>query len=355
MVPVCQMTPLTPPHDRRGFEIAIICALPLEAECVQCVFDRCWEDEGIKYRKDPGDPNAYTTGVIGEHNVVLAHMPGTGKVSASGVAAYLRISFPRVKLALVVGVCGGVPYDTESQEEVRLGDIVICQALVQYDFGKKYPEKFAEKITVEEILGRPSLEIRSSLAQLKTFQHRKSMQRKITTYLENLQAQLPQAKYPDPGTDRLYEPSYLHKHHESVAGVPCGHCAQGAEQICPSALRMNCDELGCKENSLVSRKRLTDDHGLQPVVHFGKMGSGDTVMKSGEDRDRLAKADGIIAFEMEGAGVWDHFPSIVIKGVSDYADSHKNNQWQSYAAATAAACMKAFLMEWTAKEKFPQG
>lgn len=69
-------------------------------------------------------------------------------------------------------------------------------------------------------------------------------------------------------------------------------------------------------------------------------------MKSGQDRDEIAAREGVIAFEMEGAGVWDNFPCVVIKGVCDYADSHKNKDWQKYAAATAAACMKAFLEQW---------
>jgi nucleoside phosphorylase len=54
---------------------------------------------------------------------------------------------------------------------------------------------------------------------------------------------------------------------------------------------------------------------------------------------------------MEGAGVWDNFPCVVIKGVCDYADSHKNKEWQAYATATAAACMKAFLNDWVPVEK----
>ncbi|KAF5610782.1 hypothetical protein F25303_14521, partial [Fusarium sp. NRRL 25303] len=49
---------------------------------------------------------------------------------------------------------------------------------------------------------------------------------------------------------------------------------------------------------------------------------------------------------MEGAGVWDILPCIVIKGACDYADSHKSKVWQRYAAATAAACAKAFLRFW---------
>src|SRR5271170_6501009 len=102
----------SPPRDRRGFNIALICALPLEADCVHAVFDKFWEDEGKNYGKALRDPNAYTTGVIGEHNVILAHMPNMGKASASGVAASILSSFPRIKLALVVGICGGVPYGT---------------------------------------------------------------------------------------------------------------------------------------------------------------------------------------------------------------------------------------------------
>jgi nucleoside phosphorylase len=72
-------------------------------------------------------------------------------------------------------------------------------------------------------------------------------------------------------------------------------------------------------------------------------------MKSGEHRDRIARRDKVIAFEMEGAGVWDYFPSLVIEGVRDYADSYKNKEWQFYAATTAAACTKAFLNQWACK------
>jgi nucleoside phosphorylase len=46
---------------------------------------------------------------------------------------------------------------------------------------------------------------------------------------------------------------------------------------------------------------------------------------------------------MEGTGVWNNISSIIIKGVCDYADSHKNKAWQVYAAATGAATTKAFL------------
>jgi hypothetical protein len=46
---------------------------------------------------------------------------------------------------------------------------------------------------------------------------------------------------------------------------------------------------------------------------------------------------------MEAAGLMDDFPCLVIRGVCDYADSHKNDVWHGYAAATAAAYAKEFL------------
>jgi hypothetical protein len=43
---------------------------------------------------------------------------------------------------------------------------------------------------------------------------------------------------------------------------------------------------------------------------------------------------------------------LVIKGVCDYADSHKNKRWQGYAAATAAAVTKGFLENWGTGMRF---
>ncbi|KAL2836058.1 hypothetical protein BJX68DRAFT_42947 [Aspergillus pseudodeflectus] len=78
-------------------------------------------------------------------------------------------------------------------------------------------------------------------------------------------------------------------------------------------------------------------------------------MKSGQHRDEIVKREKVIGFEMEGAGVWDNISCLIIKGVCDYADSHKNKAWQVYAAATGAATAKAFLEYWvpSVKEKPP--
>jgi hypothetical protein len=45
-----------------------------------------------------------------------------------------------------------------------------------------------------------------------------------------------------------------------------------------------------------------------------------------------------------GVGLLDSFPCIVIRGICDYADSHKNKVWQKYSAATAASYAKELLL-----------
>lgn len=73
------------------------------------------------------------------------------------------------------------------------------------------------------------------------------------------------------------------------------------------------------------------------------MASGNQVMKHGKTRDQLAQELNVLCFEMEAAGLMDGFPCLVIRGICDYSDSHKNKRWQEYAAATAAAYAKELL------------
>jgi nucleoside phosphorylase len=339
-----------PSPPRRDFEIAIICALPLEASVVGALFDKRYDDK--TYGKALGDPNAYSTGVIGHQNVVLVHMPNMGKVAAATAAASLRASFQEIKLALVVGICGGAPFGTQLSEDILLGDVVISEGLVQYDLGRQFPNnRFMRKDTARDNLPRPGQKIRAALAKLQTKQGRSWLQNKTSEYLGVLRRELSDVvTYPGVTEDKLFESTYRHKHHEPSE---CAICANddGRDDVCDTAVRISCQQLKCDERELVPRVRLSQPSN--PVVHFGLIASGDTVMKSGEDRDEIAARDGVIAFEMEGAGVWETFPSsLVIKGVCDYADSHKSKRWQGYAAATAAAVMKGFLENWSTGMQF---
>ncbi|KAK6507645.1 hypothetical protein TWF481_006071 [Arthrobotrys musiformis] len=341
-----------PPTDRSGFEIAIICALPLEASAVDNLLDR---RQNLKIDEDP---NAYTIGAFRRHNVVLIHMPGIGITSAASVAAHCRRSFPGIKLGLIVGICGGVPF-TGDRQEILLGDVVISSGVVQYEFKKQYCNKSVRESYVMDDLGRHSPEIRAHLSRLMSRRNRKELEDRTSEHLAALRKEFGDeagASYPGLSEDRLFEPQYRHKHQTRSDCAVCAACKRFEDPVCETSMKLSCDRLGCDETKLVPRSRLqkavqdaaangpSEIH--KPAIHFGLVASGDTVMKSSSDRDDKATRERVIAFEMEGAGVWDNIPCLVIKGVCDYADSHKNNQWQLYAAAAAAASAKAFLEQW---------
>jgi hypothetical protein len=155
---------------------------------------------------------------------------------------------------------------------------------------------------------------------------------------------------PGPSEDKLFKPDCRHRYLDS-RGCKCSGSSQDVDPVCDEALGSTCAELQCDEREIMTRKqRLLD---AMPMVHIGSIASGDWVMKSGTKRDEVAKSHGVIAFEMEGAGIWDELPCLVVKGVADYADSRKSKDWQRYAAATAACATKAILERYIRSDPRP--
>ncbi|KAI9150824.1 kinesin light chain 1 [Paramyrothecium foliicola] len=310
------MASLSRPQSRQSFQIAIICALPLEHAAASLAFDEFWDEDADTFGKAVGDPNTYRTGRIGSHNVVLAVLPNMGKVGAASTAASLRSSYTQLKLVVLAGICGGVPSGSVGSDEILLGDVVISKNIVQFDFGRQYPGEFEIR---QSHLVQPHRNVRSFLATIEA--DTEELGRKLVASLAQIQMAAAsrgnRAIYTDPGPDqdRLFAPTYIHRHR--------------GETEC------DCDE------HLVPRERLVGDRSHR--VYFGTVASGDTVMKSGQERDRIARSHGAIAYEMESAGLWDELPSVMVKAVCDYADSHKNKNWQQYAAAVAAATVKSLL------------
>lgn len=126
----------------------------------------------------------------------------------------------------------------------------------------------------------------------------------------------PEFRFPGRGLDRLYRSSNLHKGQE---GSDCSACGTAALQ---------------------HRLERQSNH---PAVHYGLIASGNADMRSAAHRDRLRDTWGICCFEMEAAGLGNRFPCVVIRGIVNYSDDHKNDRWQDYSTATAAAYAKDLL------------
>lgn len=339
-----------PPKSRDEFEVAIICALPLEADAVEALFDEYYDAAGDKYGKLPGDGNTYTTGRMSQHDIVLVHMPGMDKGNAASVASSARMSFVGIKLALVVGICGGVAISVKNnqQTEIILCDVVISNGVIEYDFSAQYPDRFNRKSDVKDALCRPNRDIRGFLAKLETSRTKKQLELTLSEYVDH-DLQRTGADYPGARQDMVYESSYQHKHRNSP-GCTCTSNTSSQDLVCPKALKKDCEVLGYGAN-FIPRKHLQVKERPKPIVHVGKVASADTVKKSGEHRDTLTIKEDVVAFEMEGAGDWDSLPCVIIKGICDYADCHKNKRWQRHAVMTAASCTKAFLEYWTLRAR----
>ncbi|QGI70582.1 hypothetical protein CEK26_002917 [Fusarium fujikuroi] len=346
------------PRSRDEFKVALICALPLEANSVLSLFDHHWdEDDGNpRIGKARGDPNSYSIGIMSGHRVVLAHPPGIGIIAAGTIAAFCKLSFTSIRLALVIGICGGAPVNNGIQ--IHLGDVIISTGIVSYDFGRRFSDRFEMKDTSSEVPGRPNLEIRGLLSKLATTRQTGRLRSAIYSILYQLhQGSDTALQYPGTSKDILFPANYRHKHHEPSKCAICAVCRAKSDPVCAAATVSDCHDLKCNTRKQLSRPRLTGSHQLfpSPNVHFGIFASGNSVIKSGEERDRLNEDKNAIGFEMESAGVWDIFPCIVIKGVCDYADSHKNKEWQQFASASAAACARVFLGYWNFDKEDIQG
>ncbi|KAK4044797.1 nucleoside phosphorylase domain-containing protein [Parachaetomium inaequale] len=344
-----------PLSERDDFEVAVICALPTEYNAVSLLFDEFWDHEGDKYGRASGDSNHYTTGRVGKYNVVLALLPHMGTIDAASAAASMRSSYRALKLALLVGVCGGVPQGEHG--EVLLGDVIISKSVVQYDFGRQYPDQFVRKDTIGDNLGRPNKNIRSLLAWFETDRGMETLERRTADFLQQLQANAAKSKragkdkyrYPGAARDQPFRADYRHKHYIAATCL-CRDCLNDSHPVCDAALDSSCDDLGCDKNQLIL---VSGEIAVvqAPALYIGAVASGDMVIKSAVHRDKIASKEKVIAFEMEGAGIWDEVPCIVVKGVCDYADSHKHKGWQNFAAATAASAAKAILERYVQTDK----
>jgi uncharacterized protein with LGFP repeats len=132
-------------------------------------------------------------------------------------------------------------------------------------------------------------------------------------------------QYDDPGPsrDRLFKDAY---EHQSTELEDC-------------RVRCDTDYVDSRSDRGDGATRLVDE----PHVHFGNIASSNQLQISAIERNRVQQEHDVICFEMEAAGVMDEYPCVVVRGICDYADSHKNKGWQNYAAATAAAYAKCLL------------
>ncbi|OWT43619.1 G-protein beta wd-40 repeats containing [Pochonia chlamydosporia 170] len=314
-------------NDSNLYTIGWIAALPIERAAAIALLD---ERHGTpeRFEQHQSDTNSYAWGRVGVHNVVIASLPAgvCGTTSTATTAANLLSSLPQIRIGLLVGIGGGVARPDQDYD-IRLGDVVVSQpqgtegGVVQYDFFKATTNESWER---KGCLNMPPPILLNALASLQA--EHEIAPSKIPNLLQRMWAAHPHMKRP-----KINSPAYVHQGIENDRLFISTYNHTGGS-TCTS----------CHTSKEVKRKqRATTD----PEIHYGIIASGNKVIKDAATRDQIAGVVGedCICFEMEAAGLMNHFPCLVIRGICDYADSHKNGLWQRYASATAAAFAKELL------------
>lgn len=308
--------------DPKNYTVGWICAINTEYVAAQAFLDE--KHEGPEYLS-PQNKNDYTLGRIGRHNIVISVLPigEYGTSSAARVAEDMLHSFPNIRIGLMVGIGGGAP---SLNNDIRLGDIVVSipsngqSGVIQYDFGKTIQ---GQSFQPTGFLDQPPTVLRAAVnglrAQYEMDGHR--LEEAVNEALERKPRLRKRYMRPDAESDRLYRSHVVHPLEDEATCV-----------------------IGCGDDptTLISRKPRSQDED-NPAIHYGLIASANQLMKDALIRDRVVTEKGVLCFEMEAAGLMNHFPCLVIRGICDYSDSHKSKEWQGYAAMVAAAYAKDLL------------
>ncbi|KAL2862415.1 nucleoside phosphorylase domain-containing protein [Aspergillus lucknowensis] len=299
----------------RNTTVIWLCIVQPEIDAAVAILDEEYEIHS------PKDQESYRLGRIGDHQVAITYPPsGTyGTNAAADIASRIPDRFPNARFGLLVGIAGGCPNPRDQDKDIRLGDVVVSRprkehgGVLQIDMGQR-TEKDGFKI--QSHLDKPPRLLRNAIAHLQN-EHGRGTPRRMDKFIDEIgKHRIPQKFiFPGSANDRLFQSNYRHE-----------------------PKHPNCNR--CDPSRIEKRD---DRKSKYPRVHYGTIASGNMVMKDAQERDRLRDDKDVLCFEMEAAGVMDSFPFLVIRGICDYSDSHKNKNWQHYAAFAAAAYAKDLL------------
>lgn len=243
-----------------------------------------------------------------------------GTNSAASVATDMSRSFTSIQFCLLVGTGGGAPSE---KDDIRLGDMVVsrptrnCLGVIQHDLGK---EKEGRPFERTSSLRPPPRVLNTAVSSLCS--DPALPLDPLAPHLGAIAARLkgfPKYKRPE-RPDVLFQAACDSCQARQVSQGECSHLRQRVP-------------------------RLT----VAPVIHYGLIASGNCVVKHAAIRDRLAE-DGVFCIKMEAAGVLNTVDGLVIRGICDHCDAQKNDDWQEYAAASAAAYAELLLRFVTREE-----
>ena len=278
-------------------KIGIITALPKEYAAVKRMFEK---SEDVFF-KGTSAGNRFCVGEMksangGMHQIALV-LCGMGNNKASIRVTNMTTHFPEIDSVIMVGIAGGIPSPEEPKRHVRLGDIVISEGIVQYDMVKSTDNG-------EEIRSNPQKPSAWLLEGIETLKAKE------------------------------YEDIYQWKKYIDIFAK---------EKFAKPKME---DVLHTEDGAVIPHPE--DDRKGYPKLHYGIIASANTLLKNFKKRQELKEKLGALAVEMEASGIadatWENgIGYLVVRGICDYGDRFKCDDWQEYAAIVAACYTKDLI------------
>ena len=228
------------------------------------------------------------------------------------ITSHMKSNFPYIRFMLLVGIGGGAP--SIPRNDIHVGDVVFGDCVIQYKTGQELEDSL--EIDPERL--QPPQQLSAAVTRLRATLHNGDPLEEALDEIAS-KSERNMNRYRRPIEDRLWKSSLLHQ-----------------DDVC-ECLR----SVWIHTPWLVTREyRFTD----LIMTHRGIIGSSDQLPRNAKERDRLNLEQKIVCFDMEAADVMRSTKCITVRGIADYADGHKNDEWHSYAALSAAVCAKKLLL-----------
>lgn len=284
---------------KRNPKLGILTALPVELDAVVSLLN----DVEKEVTRVGGVYRSYVHGTLpalngGKHEIVVVRTSAGNAISAT-LAERMFADFGLDEV-MMVGIAGGIPRVTARHDDVRLGDVVVSsrKGVIQYDHVK-------ERVGGQQPAHQPMQPVRA-----------------FTDLAEGIV-----------GSD-----ADLARFNERLAAA-----TRDGSHRRPHARTDVLRDDSDPENPVPIRRKKDERRARHASLAFmGAVGSANKVVKSHAERERVRDAHGVIAVEMEGAGVAEAAMSngkgfFVVRGICDYANDGKNDAWHHYAAMAAAS------------------
>lgn len=336
------------------FDVCVVCAMPEE---LQAFIDVAEEQYGARFKHafshKTNRQYRYATIKNNHGEPLRLHVSWQTSYGSVETSLHLRpvLEEFQPRFAAMTGICAG------DRREVKLGDIIVAERAFLYDTGKYVLDAQGKEEHLRDTdtwRSHPDV-----LHMVRLFNGWKSGIQSWPRPISKLQQR-------DWLLEKLLVPQAAR-----IDDIP----RNNLDTYAP-AWRKIIRELQTGESPYLTRERRLSDPAMVNDLFYGEeefpyhdpdhsevyiapIASGNAVRADQPFADIQVPVRGTLAIDMEGAafyrtvGEFADIRSLVVKGVSDYADSHKDDTYHSYAARVSAAYVLSFIQEFVNSDHMP--